>query len=348
MNIERPVEKKETTQNPFVYNKPVRGSDFYNRDEIIERLLKEMISGKSQGSVWITGERQVGKTSLLNYLHSQYINYNKKIKLYETDEMLNAAFVFLNTQYNRTRDDFYQNMLQCVKTYSDFKIEPLANAFTNFINVIKYLMEVQKYYFFFLVDEFDALVESMATDDQEAATAFLSELNSFIGGTREISFGCILAANHTYDELMKQCGIDKRGSGLVIEPVELPWFTRDQVNELALKYLKDYPLQFTLKETDFCFKMTQGYPYFVQKLFSIMYDYKIKEPDPKAYLLKVKEEYGKTFKETINSWGSAGIPQRTHEKLKGLVSYLVKNAGDRTLSVIFKGIEAYMKSQLKI
>lgn len=345
MNTERPVEKRETLQNPFVYNKPVRGNDFYNRDEIIERLLKEMIEGKSQGSVWVTGERQVGKTSLLNYLHSQYINYNKKIKLYETDDMLNAAFVFLNTQYNRTRSDFYQNMLQCLKTYSDFKIEPQEDAFTNFTNVIKYLMEEQKYYFFFLVDEFDALVESMAADDQKAATAFLSELNSFIGGTREIRFGCILAANHTYDELMKQCGLDKRGSGLVIEPIELPWFTKEQVKELAHKYLKGHPIRFTSKETDSCFKMTQGYPYFVQKLFSIMYDYKLKEPEPKAYFSKVKEEYGKIFKETINSWGSASIPPRTLEKLRGLVSYLVKDAGDSALSVVFKGIEAYMKSQ---
>jgi hypothetical protein len=72
------------------------------------------------------------------------------------------------------------------------------------------------------VDEFDALVESMAADDQKAATAFLSELNSFIGGNREIRFGCILAANHTYDELMKQCGLDRRGSGLV-SYLEMPF-----------------------------------------------------------------------------------------------------------------------------
>jgi len=329
MNIEEPMEKKEIGRNPFVYNAPVRGSDFFDRDETINRLLKETVTGKSQGSVWITGERKVGKTSLLSYLYWKYGHYNEKIRLYDTDEYFDAAFVFLNTQYNRTREDFYQNMLQSVKTYSDFKIEPQADAFTNFTNVIKSLMDVQKYYFFFLVDEFDALVESMAIKDQETANLLLSELNSFIEGTGKIRFSCIFAANQSYNELMKQCSIDIRGSGLAKEPLELPWFTKDQVKELAQQYLKNQSLQFTQEETDFCFKMTQGYPYFVQKLFSIMYDQKMKNLDPNTYLSIVKKEYGKAFEDTVKDWNVSNMPKRTMEKIESLARNTIKNLGDQ-------------------
>ena len=132
MNIERPVEKMETAGNPFVYNMPVRGSYFSNREDIIERILKETITGSSQGNVWITGERRVGKTSLLDYIRHQYGNYSKNIKLFPNGEYLNAAFVFLNTQDNRTPEDFYTNMRQSIKTHFDFKIEALEDAFNNF------------------------------------------------------------------------------------------------------------------------------------------------------------------------------------------------------------------------
>jgi AAA+ ATPase superfamily predicted ATPase len=343
MNIESPVEKKESDQNPFVYNMPVRESYFSNREYIIERILKETITGSSQGNAWITGERRVGKTSLLDYIFYKYRNYSKKIKLFPGNEYVSAAFVFLNTQDIRTREDFYKNMRQCIKTYSDFKIEPLEDPFSNFKNAVKYLLVEQKTYIIFLLDEFDALVESMAEKDRYSADSFITELNKLLEGTIGIKFSCVFAANHTLNELIEKTGIHGWGSPLIVESIELPWFTKKQVKELAKQYLENNSIQFTTKETDSCFKMTQGYPYFVQKLFSIMYDYKQKEPDPKSYLVKVKEEYGKTFKETIDSWGSVGIPPRTREKLKNLVGYLAKDA-DRTLSVIFKGIEVLLKN----
>jgi polynucleotide 5'-kinase involved in rRNA processing len=69
-------------QNPFVYNAPVRGEDFFNREETIIEILKETVTGKSQGTVWVVGERQVGKTSLLRYLQSYYKDSPEKIEFF--------------------------------------------------------------------------------------------------------------------------------------------------------------------------------------------------------------------------------------------------------------------------
>lgn len=346
-----PTGKKETLRNPFVYGKPVRISDFFNRDETLDRLLEETAVNKMQKDVWITGERQVGKTSLLKYIQSKYENYDLKINSYTTGEYLDVVFLYLNTQDTGSRDDFYKNLWQCLKNFSDFKIEKLRDPVNNFIHALKYLYSQQKYYVVFLVDEFDACVEKLAVNDPEAAGSFLSELNKLLEGsdsefTAKI-FGCIFAANNTIEDLIAKNGIRANGSGLMVESIELPWFSKEQFEELARRYLQNHSLQFSERDTDFCFKITQGYPYFVQKLYYMIYKYKIKDENPKVYLAKVKEEFGKDFKETVKGWGGANIPKRTLEKLKKLAGHIIKTAGDKSLSLLFKGIEEYIKMQIK-
>jgi hypothetical protein len=49
----------KTSQNPFVYNAPVRGEDFFNREETIKTILTQTATGKSQGTVWVVGERHL-------------------------------------------------------------------------------------------------------------------------------------------------------------------------------------------------------------------------------------------------------------------------------------------------
>ncbi|MCP4155932.1 MAG: ATP-binding protein [bacterium] len=325
-------------ENPFIYNAPVRGTDFYNREEIISELLHETVTGKSQGNVWVTGERQVGKTSLLRYIQSKYEHYDTKIKLYETGEAFNVAFIFLNVQDTKSRDDFYNKLRQSLKDFFDFKIETTDNAYMDFINVLKHLYFEKKIYIVFLIDEFDAFIEHLAVDGPKPATSFLAEWNKLIQGVFEIKnepkvFSCIFAANHTIEELIKENDIDRRGSGLVLESMVLEWFTKKQIKELAEHYLKKNPVKFSDTDIDFCFKVTQGYPYFVQKLFSILYKQKSQDPDSTSYLAKVKKDYGNMFRETVKGWGGANMPKRTLEKLKELSVPVIKTIGDKSLTM---------------
>lgn len=345
-----PVEP-EIGEIPFIYNAPVRGTDFCNREKIIKKLLHETVTGRSQGNVWVTGERQVGKTSLLRYIQSKYENYGKKIKLYPSKEYFNVAFIYLNVQDTETRDDFYRILRQSLKNFFDFKIETMKDAYSDYINALKYLYLEQKMYIVFLVDEFDAFIGHLADANPKSATSFLAELNKLIHGISEIKkepklFSCIFAANHTIEELAQDKGLDMRGSGLVVESKELDWFTREQVDDLAQHYLKDNSTRFTKVDIDFCFKMTQGYPYFVQKLFSIIYEKKIQNPDSTSYLSEVKEEYGNSFRETVKGWVTPNMPQRTLRRLKELSGKMIKQASDNALKLIFKGIEEFLIKQI--
>ena len=341
-------------ENPFIYNSPVRGADFYNRDEIIDRLMKETVTGKTQGNVWITGERQVGKTSLLRYIQSIYEDNNEKIRLYDgTDDYFSVALIYLNVQDNKTQDDFFNNLQQSLKNFFDFKLEGLEDAKKNFLNSLEYLHFKKKYYIVFLLDEFDAFIETLSIRDSESASSLLSQLNPLTEGSASVfknggkAFSCIFASNHTVHDLLKEGIVRRIGSGLITQSMRLSWFTQSQVAELAQHYLKDNHIQLTDEEIEFCFKLTQGYPYFVQALFSIIYEQKTKSTVSKDHKKKIKKKYGEIFNETVSGWGGPYMPKPTLEKLKSLTRTIIKTAGDKALTVIFKGIEEYLKMQIK-
>lgn len=353
MNTEKSASGNEQG-NPFVYNAPLGAVDFYNREDIIEKLLKETVISKSQGNVWITGERQVGKTSLLKYIDSEYGKFGKsvkKVQLYGMDRYFEVAFIYLNIQDNKTRDDFYRNLRQSLKDTFDFKIEPKDEPFADFIEALKHLYIERNIYIVFLIDEFDAFIENLSSNDTGAATSLLAELNKLIQDFPYLKkkpkvFGCIFTANHTIEELVKENDIDRRGSGLQVEALELPWFDELQLEALARMYLKDNSVSFTEEEIEFCYKMTRGYPYFVQKLFSLMYDRKIESPEEKKHLKKyikqVRKEYGDAFRETIKGWGGASMPKRTLQKLQNLAGEIKQEAGDKVFSLILKTILEWM------
>lgn len=54
------------------------------------------------------------------------------------------------------------------------------------------------------------------------------------------------------------------------------YFEPVKVFDMASQYLDGNPIQFSKSEIQFCYKMTHGYPLFVQHLFSIMYEQKTK------------------------------------------------------------------------
>jgi len=355
MNNSPAARKQESKPNPFVYGKPLRISDFFNRDEIIDNLLDITVSGRMQKDVWVTGERQVGKTSLLKYIQrkSKNKNFDRKIELYETGESLNVSFHYITTQSTNSKGEFYRKLLHRLEKDFSFQTEPSDKPVLDFIDALKDIYSKKKYYIVFLVDEFDAFLKNLAVDNPNNASLFLSEINELLEGTHEDMdgkiFSCIFTANRTLRDSLEENDVEGSGSGLVLERnIDLPWFNKEQVEELAHQYLKNHHTQFSELETSFCFKMTQGYPYFVQLLYHIMYKQKQADPDPKSYISKVKEEYGKNFKETVKVWSGTNMPKRTLEKLQSLVGDIVKKIGDPdpSLSLVFKGIGEFLKTLL--
>jgi uncharacterized protein involved in tolerance to divalent cations len=308
--------------NPFIYNTPVRGEDFCNREETIQTLLNDTVIGKSQGNVWIVGERQTGKTSLLRYMQLSHEDYNERVHIYGTNEKMKVAFIYMNCQTLKKPDDYYYKVYQSLNDFFDLKIKSQDDHYSCFIDALKKVYEL-KHYIVFLLDEFDAFIQKMIHTHPDQVDVFLSELNNMSQAFSKIkgepkTFSCVFGANYTLGELLKNINVS--GSGLISEMIVLPFFTCDHIHELASRYLQNYSLSFSDAEIQFCYKITNGYPYLVQKLLSIMYDQKMLFPqvnDP--YFEKIKNRFQLELESIVENWGNETMPPRTKHKINDIL-----------------------------
>jgi len=334
--------------NPFIYYEPVRGTDFYNREEEIEKILKATVLGSARGNIWITGERQVGKSSLLINFQLKYSDYSQEIKLYKGEQNYKVAFVYTNVQDCFSVEDFYLNLRQSLKNHFDYKIRNVRGAYESFIHVLKHLHFEKHFFIVFLIDEFDALIENLAHKNPLNAAEFISKLNLLLEGLSSDlkgskAFTCVFAANHTIDELMRENAIPRHGSGLVIkETIELPWFSKKHLEGISKRYLSHSRVAFTTQDIDFVYKLAKGYPYFSQKIFSLLYDYKRQTDEARMNYKLVKEEFGKDFEATIRTWGAENMPRRTYSKLRVLAEKM--SLGQHITKLVFNTLENYAKN----
>jgi len=338
-----------STLNPFVYNSPVIGEDFMGREKVVRKVLKETIAGKSQGNIWISGERQIGKTSLLKRIHAMNDEFTQKVIPYGTNKELDSAFLFSNVQGCKTEEEFFHTLWLSLVDHFKLELRQTENKYSNFITAMKEVYQVKGFYILFLIDEFDAFIETLSYKNPEKGNKFLAKLSSLLQEVDEIdngskAFSCVFASNHDMKELLTQNFIDGRGSGLIVEAHSLKWFTKAEVTKLADKYLKGNKIQFSEKEINLCFGATHGYPYFTQKMLSLMYEARLEMKSAKVYIETVKKDFAVMFEETLNDWGGDRMPIRTLKKLEVMVKGM--NLGSTIAGVFLRLIEGYIKTKL--
>ncbi len=270
----------ERGENPFIYNVPVRGSDFIGRREIIRNILKATVLGKTQSNVWITGEMQMGKTSLLRYIEANE-KIDKKVKLYGVEGEFEAVFIYLNLQDISHPIHFYKRLRQSLESYFSVNIKISGFADSDFAVTLHNLFE-KHYYIVFLLDEFDVFFERLLTEDKHKALSFLANINSPSGGTPPFlpggtkMYGCVFTSRQTVEECFGKHEINwQGGSGFNVEAMELPFFSMEETAKLAEHYLKENSITFSKEDIEFCFQRTHGFPYDVQKMFAFIYEQKV-------------------------------------------------------------------------
>jgi AAA+ ATPase superfamily predicted ATPase len=324
--------------NPFVYNEPVKGDDFFNREKIIEDLLDETIREKSHGNIWLTGERQVGKSSLLQYIECECGKKKETINVSGIKDKFNVKYIYTNVQDCDTKEKFYQNLRQSLKNRFDFKLKNPDDPLIAFKDAVKYCFE-NRHYILFLIDEFDAFVQNLIHTDSLLAVTFLGEFNKLLSGVEGVAgtpkiLGTILTANNTYADSIENLPI-QGGSGLITIHKDLDFFSLQQVIQMAQTYLKNDVIQFTESEIELCFKLTKGYPYFIQRLFHILYKLKQNKSNPKKIPKDLKEKYKVILKDTIVGWGGDKMVGKTKKKLLELSKSLGQYLGDKAVSALF-------------
>lgn len=102
--------------NPFNFGKPVKGKDFYNRKEEIERAIGFI---KNLQCFSILGERRIGKTSLLEHVLSREVLEEHGVNPEKT------VIVSLNmgSLYKVAKDVFIEALLKQLREHTQIGIE---------------------------------------------------------------------------------------------------------------------------------------------------------------------------------------------------------------------------------
>jgi len=333
--------------NPFSYSKWVTGEYFCGREDIIEKIFESGING--QGNIWITGCRQVGKTSLLRQIKTEYLDDERKVKLSdEKNEIFNVAIIFCDVQDCKNEDQFYAALFESIEAEFDYDYVKAESDYKTFLNGVKRLY-AEKYYVVFLIDEFDALIQNMKTDDTDNIESFLAKMNKLSNGIQGVkgtpnALSWVMSSNHELNELVSDVKKDKIGSGLIIENIEIGCFKKDEVNELLTKYLKDNIVKFSDQEIETCYKLTDGYPFFIKRLFYLLYNLKLEKVDEKKCLKQIKKEYPEIVKETINVWGGSKTPRNTLKKISNHLTESGKFFADNAITAAAKFIAEFIKN----
>ncbi len=328
--------------NPFVYNAPVRRSDFSNRKTIMQKIMNQIFE-KSQGDIWIIGERQVGKTSILQYIETNADDYVKSFLHYGMQKEIKPVFIYLNVQNITESEEFYKFLCYGLENRFDIKEKHVEKGYEYFLNILINKFR-DGFYPVFLIDEFDSMIEGIAEKGSYDVLDFIKNLNSASESIMRLpnnpkAFSCIYAANCSMSKLLNDLDINETiGSGLKFETVELEWFSKDQIKKLADAYLGKSDIKFTEKDIELCYKYTLGYPYFTQKFLFMIYEKKITASVD--FTEEIIKEFGKEFEKTIKAWGAHKMPLRTAEKIKKLAAA----GGEKIFDAGLKVLEHYMTS----
>jgi len=327
--------------NPFISNSPVLGHDFFNRETVIKKIIKETLTDKAQGDVWLIGERQVGKTSVLKRLHQAKDLLPAEIVVYNTNQKYKPLFAFANVQSCDNVSDFYFSLFVSLNNELDLKLKHQKDQKQNFINALKIMTE-KNIYTVFLVDEFDAFLEAIALEDKNNIRRFINEFEPLLKGYsvfKNRAFSCVFASNQDFADLNFKHELNLTGSGLVAKRIELEWFPETTVKNLVKHFTSNKKTKFTDSEIKTICKYTEGYPYFTMNILKILYDYKTENKLEKVDNLIIDTLAKNEYEQTIQFWIGQNMPKRTNAKL----IELLKSAGEKLFEAALKILIEYSK-----
>jgi len=252
--------------NPFIYGGPVPPSYFIGREDEV-RLTFDQVASPARGSVAISGDRRIGKTSLLQYVCDPTIIENWGLSLEE------YLFVYLDcpTIGRFTPSRFWQRILtlllrqvretsptSLVETIEDvLEGETITN--TDFEIILDEIYKTGRV-LALLLDEFEWVIDP---EDERTTRVFLSGLRA-LTARRPRMLSLIVA---TREELTILCRLIKFSTSPFYNNFvfkRLRPFTKEEVNQLIDTYLKDSDIAFTNRDKEFVYEVSGGHPYWAQ------------------------------------------------------------------------------------
>lgn len=267
--------------NPFHYGGPVPPESFIGHRWAVD-FCQTKLSSPRPANIAISGERRIGKTSLLHYLHT--IGAQEEWGQRHLYVYLDCA-IFVG---NFTPTAFWREVLNHLEDKL-FPSSPLLNQITQLqqlddlkhTHLRQFFREYYQHYpgraVILLLDEFEQLVENYNQETQN----LLYNLRS-LSQTAPRKFTMITA---TRDSLSHVCRPITQTTGLEIHsgfvPCQLDLFDRSETETVVQTLLQKTGVEFKAKELELIWELSQwqnrgALPIFVQVAASLIFEYKRK------------------------------------------------------------------------
>lgn len=260
--------------NPFTPYSPVSPAYFVGREREVQEILDHVASA-ARGSSAISGERRIGRTSLLHYLTERL----SEASLLEQFLPLYADCQSI-PRFTPTR--FWQRVLRLLE--SKITDDSLGKAMAKLlgqeeISCADFEVVSDRIYeggqtLVLLLDEFEWVVRTDPAS-VEMTHDFLSSLRALINRMPK-GLALVISAVHPLDRLCEE--IEFRGSPFSNSflPVRLRPFTEAEVDQFFARMLKDTSLEFTEDERKYIKQVAGGHPLLLQAAGSLLFESRVR------------------------------------------------------------------------
>ncbi|MCX6583603.1 MAG: ATP-binding protein [Candidatus Aminicenantes bacterium] len=286
------------SRNPFNHGSPVKGEEFFGRQEIIDNILL-FLRKENEYNFTVFGQRRIGKTSLLrkiqdvankvNHTYPVYFNLQDKARaqlpqlLFEIATQITVA---LELKLEVQENDF-------IDSHASFNFKE------RFIPSVFKELRSEKGQLLLLFDEFDVLgeIEAIEGDSIVGAFAYKTFIPFIVSLLEEIQIKkyplkSIFAVGRNYKDLDRQ----RFGEITKFGPQEeIANFTLEETKKLLQKS-SDGIIPFEEEAINEIYMLTSGHPYFTQCLAASSFDAAEKNKQKSISREIVREEFIPTVK----------------------------------------------------
>ncbi len=251
---------------------------FIDREEEIQAIASQLF-GDGRGSVAISGERRIGKTSLLHYL-----NARKVFDLYQID-MEKVLMTFVDCEGIYSFHEFWNQAATRFKialsagTYPETIVKEIDMLLTkeqiSFSDILMTLNSFaqQEYYVILLVDEFDWLIREDTEESIRKTQKLLYDLRNLLNQDILVGyFSMVVATRLPLDYAVRKVHVSGSPFHNIFIPQILNSFSSRDISNLCSIYLQNPDVQIHLDEIDLCYRLSGGYPYLFQMAMNIVFN----------------------------------------------------------------------------
>ncbi len=269
--------------NPFHYGGPVMPESFIGHRRAVD-FCRTRLTAQRPTNIAISGERRIGKTSLLHYLHKFGIEETggNLLCLYLDCGIFGRAFPLLA---------FWQEFIYLLQG----KINPTSPLVTKIDNLEnqpnlsypdlrRFLRNYYQYYpnqpIVLLIDEFEQLFETYNQDTEE-----LLRILRLLTQRPVHKLTLIIATRDPLSQVCQPFGLEFHGS---FAPCYLEPFDEAEARHVVQTLLARSGVEFTEEELNYIWDISQrqstgAHPIFVQVAASLIFEYKQNNPEPVDY-----------------------------------------------------------------